>query len=79
MNTNYKIIKLLISKGVKILYEHYQQEFFRKFKLNRYINTKKSEAKMIDNFTASTRCCFAVNFKWDKFIVLNILNYISCN
>ncbi len=33
-----------------ILYEHYQQEYFRKFKLNRYINTQKSEAKMINNF-----------------------------
>lgn len=34
----------------KILYEHYQQEFFRKFKLNKYINMQKSEAKMIENF-----------------------------
>jgi len=38
------------NKVNKILYEHYQQEFFRKFKLNRFINTQKSEAKMIDNF-----------------------------
>ncbi len=38
------------NKVNKILYEHYQQEFFRKFKLNRYINTQKSESKMIDNF-----------------------------
>ena len=33
-----------------ILYEHYQQEYFRKFKLNRFINMQKSEAKMINNF-----------------------------
>jgi len=38
------------NKVNKILYEHYQQEFFRKFKLNRYINMQKSEAKMIENF-----------------------------
>jgi len=34
----------------KILYEHYQQKIFRKLKLNRFINTQKSEAKMIKNF-----------------------------
>ena len=33
-----------------ILYEHYQQEYLRKFKLNRFINMQKSEAKMINNF-----------------------------
>jgi len=34
----------------KILYDHYQQKIFRKLKLNRFINTQKSEAKMITNF-----------------------------
>ena len=34
----------------KILYDHYQQKIFRKLKLNRFINTQKSEAKMIKNF-----------------------------
>jgi len=28
-----------------------KRPFFRKFKLNRYINTQKSESKMIKNFT----------------------------
>lgn len=32
------------------LFDHYQKEYFRKFKLNRFINTQKSESKMIDNF-----------------------------
>ncbi len=38
------------NKVNNILYDHYQQDFFRKFKLNKYINMQKSEAKMIDNF-----------------------------
>ena len=33
-----------------MLFDHYQKEYFRKFKLNRFINTQKSESKMIDNF-----------------------------
>ena len=33
------------------LYAHYEQSFFRKFKLNAYTNTKKSESKMIKNFS----------------------------
>lgn len=32
------------------LFEHYNKEFFRKFKLNSFINTQKSESKMINNF-----------------------------
>jgi hypothetical protein len=50
---NYEEFKKYIKEKNKvnnILYEHYQQEFFRKFKLNRFINMQKSEAKMIDNF-----------------------------
>lgn len=50
---NYNELKKYIvekNKVNKLLYEHYQQEFFRKFKLNRYINMQKSEAKMIENF-----------------------------
>jgi hypothetical protein len=34
----------------KILFDHYEQYIFRKLKLNRYINTQKSESKMIKNF-----------------------------
>jgi len=34
-----------------LLFDHYQQTFFRKFKLNRFINTQKSECKMIKNFS----------------------------
>jgi hypothetical protein len=33
------------------LFNHYQQKFFRKFKLNSYTNTQKSEAKLINNFS----------------------------
>ena len=50
---NYEEFKKYIKEKNKvnnILYKHYQQEFFRKFKLNRFINMQKSEAKMIDNF-----------------------------
>jgi len=32
------------------LYSHYEQTFFRKFKLNRFTNTQKSELKMVNNF-----------------------------
>lgn len=32
------------------LYNHYEQYIFRKLKLNRFINTQKSENKMINNF-----------------------------
>lgn len=32
------------------LYTHYEQNYFRKFKLNAFINTQKSENKMIKNF-----------------------------
>lgn len=34
-----------------LLRAHYSAELFRKFKFNVYINTQKSEAKMINNFT----------------------------
>jgi hypothetical protein len=50
---NYKEFKKYIlekNKVNKTLYEHYQQKFFRKFKLNKFINMQKSEAKMIENF-----------------------------
>ncbi len=33
-----------------LLFEYYENKIFRKFKLNRYINTQKSESKMISNF-----------------------------
>ena len=33
-----------------ILYKHYEQKLFRKLKLNRFINTQKSESKMVKNF-----------------------------
>jgi hypothetical protein len=32
------------------LFGHYQTEYFRKFRLNGFINTQKSESKMINNF-----------------------------
>jgi hypothetical protein len=33
------------------LYSYYEQTFFRKFKLNRFTNTQKSELKMVKNFS----------------------------
>lgn len=34
----------------QLLFEHYEQTYFRKFKLNRYTNSQKSESKMLNNF-----------------------------
>jgi hypothetical protein len=34
----------------KLLEQHYQQKVFRKLKFNRFINTQKSESKMLKNF-----------------------------
>ena len=34
----------------RILFEHYKEYIFRKLKLNRFINTQKSENKMLKNF-----------------------------
>jgi hypothetical protein len=35
---------------IYITHIHYENKLFRKLKLNRYINTQKSESKMIKNF-----------------------------
>ena len=51
---NFSKFKIYLKEKNKlnyILYTHYEQNFFRKFKLNRYINTQKSESKMIKNFS----------------------------
>lgn len=34
----------------RLLFKHYSDEIFRKLKLNIYINTQKSESKMVNNF-----------------------------
>ena len=34
----------------RLLFKHYSEKIFRKLKLNIYINTQKSESKMIQNF-----------------------------
>jgi len=50
---NYEKFKKYCIEKNKInnkLYSHYEKTFFRKFKLNAYTNTKKSENKMIKNF-----------------------------
>lgn len=39
------------NKVNNILYRHYQQHLFRKLKFNRFINTQKSESKMVKNFS----------------------------
>ncbi len=51
---NYDKFKEYIIEKNKVnnkLFNHYQQKFFRKFKLNSYTNTQKSEAKLINNFS----------------------------
>lgn len=50
---NYDTFKKYVIEKNKInslLFEHYKNYMWRKFKLNRYINTQKSESKMIKNF-----------------------------
>jgi len=52
--SNYNKFKEYINEKNRlnnVLYNHYKQVFFRKFKLNRFINTQKSESKMIKNFS----------------------------
>ena len=51
--SNYDSFKDYITQKNKLnylLYSHYENKLFRKLKLNRYINTQKSESKMIKNF-----------------------------
>jgi hypothetical protein len=47
---NYKEYITQKNKLNYLLYSHYEKTLFRKLKLNRYINTQKSESKMIKNF-----------------------------
>jgi hypothetical protein len=51
--SNYDSFKDYITQKNKLnylLYSHYENKLFRKLKLNIYINTQKSESKMIKNF-----------------------------
>jgi hypothetical protein len=53
----------------RILYEHYSNKLFRKLKFNRYINTQKSESKMIKNFQkkyGKPENCLIVYGDYDK-------------
>jgi hypothetical protein len=47
---NFKIYCIEKNKVNYQLYSHYEQRCFRKFKLNAFTNTQKSESKMIKNF-----------------------------
>jgi len=50
---NYDKFLLYVKEKNKIndlLFTHYEKYMYRKFKLNRFINTQKSESKMIKNF-----------------------------
>lgn len=50
---NYEKFKqyLTVKNRINItLFEHYNKKYFRKFKLNGFINMQKSESKMINNF-----------------------------
>ena len=44
---DYLFNKIALNRTLK---PHYEQEIYRKLKLNRYINTQKSETKMLKNF-----------------------------
>ena len=51
------------------LFKHYSDEIFRKLKFNRYINTQKSESKMINNFRkkyGNSDECLVVLGDYDK-------------
>jgi hypothetical protein len=53
-SNNYDKFKEYLVKKNKLninLFSHYEQNIFRKFKLNRFINTQKSESKLIKNFS----------------------------
>ena len=47
---NFKDYLIEKNKLNYLLYSHYENKLFRKLKLNIYINTQKSESKMIKNF-----------------------------
>ena len=50
---SFKKFKEYLAKKIEVnrkLYSHYRQEIYRKLKLNRYINTQKSETKMLKDF-----------------------------
>jgi hypothetical protein len=52
--TNYEKFKEYCIEKNKVnykLFNHYQQEFYKKFKLNTFTNSQKSERKMIKNFS----------------------------
>ena len=52
--TNYEKFKEYCIEKNKVnskLFNHYQQEFYKKFKLNRFTNSQKSEQKMIKSFS----------------------------
>jgi len=52
--TNYEKFKEYCIEKNKVnfkLFDHYQQEFYKKFKLNSFTNSQKSERKMITNFS----------------------------
>jgi hypothetical protein len=69
---NYNIFKIYCIEKNKLnyeLYSHYEQKIFRKFKLNRFINTQKSESKMIKNFTnkfGNPKDTLFIMGDWDK-------------
>jgi hypothetical protein len=48
---NFKDYLIQKNKLNNLLFEYYENYIFRKFKFNKYINTQKSESKMIKNFT----------------------------
>ena len=52
--TNYEKFKEYCIEKNKVnskLFNHYQQEFYKKFRLNAFTNSQKSERKMIQNFS----------------------------
>ena len=56
--TNYQEFKLYCTEKNNVnrkLFEHYKDFLYRKLKLNAYINTQKSESKMVKNFEKKIR------------------------
>ena len=63
---NYCLIKTEVNR---VLFEHYTKYIFRKLKLNIYINTQKSESKIIKNFKKKfgrPKECLLVFGDWSK-------------
>jgi hypothetical protein len=58
---DYLTIKNIMNKR---LFEQYQKIIYRKLKWNRFINTQKSESKMINNFKKIWKSFENYSYSW---------------